>query len=155
MLPPQARVDLGAMAEKVYSAFLKSATLLEPQHQIFSVIFRTLVGGGSYPSAEMPSVYSTVPADCAMRDTRWNGVLSLSRDAVRVFYNSPADWVSLLTLKNMNYKWWLRRLENYMNISVLFYEWNFKLILKLLVLILELPKVNQTRNNFLKIYLTI
>ena len=33
--------------------------------RLFSVISRTLVGGGLYPSAEMQSVYSTVPADWA------------------------------------------------------------------------------------------
>ena len=31
--------------------------------KLFSVISRTLVGGGSYPSAEMQSVYSTALAD--------------------------------------------------------------------------------------------
>ena len=34
--------------------------------RLFSVISRTLVGGGSYPSAEKQSVYSTAPADWAM-----------------------------------------------------------------------------------------
>ena len=58
MLPRRARVDLGVMAIKGYSA-----GLLEPRHQIASVISRTLVGDGFYPSAEMQSVYSTPPAD--------------------------------------------------------------------------------------------
>ena len=30
--------------------------------RLFRVIIRTLVGGGSYPSAEIQPVYSTVPA---------------------------------------------------------------------------------------------
>ena len=34
--------------------------------RLFSVISRTLVWGGDYPSAEMQSVYSTVPADWAV-----------------------------------------------------------------------------------------
>ncbi len=64
MLPRRARVDLGAMAMKgvLYSP--------RPQHyrdltiRLFSVIYRTLVGGGvSYPSADVQSVYSTAPAD--------------------------------------------------------------------------------------------
>ena len=54
MLPLRARVDLGAMAIKGYSAFLKA--LLEPHNQI---------GGGSYPSAEKQSVYSTASANWA------------------------------------------------------------------------------------------
>ena len=33
--------------------------------RLFSVISRTLVGGGGYPSAEVQSVYSTAPADWA------------------------------------------------------------------------------------------
>ena len=46
MLPLWARVDLGAMAMKEYSAFLKAPALLEP-----------------YPSAEMQSVHSTALTD--------------------------------------------------------------------------------------------
>ena len=57
MLPLQVRVGLGAMAMKEYSIFPK-APGLEPHHQI-------VVGGEFYPSAEMQSVYSTVPADWA------------------------------------------------------------------------------------------
>ena len=34
VLPLQARVDLGAMAMKGYSAYLKAPALLEPHHQI-------------------------------------------------------------------------------------------------------------------------
>ena len=34
VLPLQARMDLGAMAIKGYSAFPKASALLEPQHQI-------------------------------------------------------------------------------------------------------------------------
>ena len=37
-----ARVDLGAMAMKEYSAFTKAPALLEPHQQMFSVISRTL-----------------------------------------------------------------------------------------------------------------
>ncbi len=36
--------------------------------RLFSVISRTLVREGSYPSAEVQSVYSTAPADWAMAD---------------------------------------------------------------------------------------
>ena len=47
MIPPWARVDLGVMAIKKYSAFPKALALLEPHHQMyFSVISRPLVGGG-------------------------------------------------------------------------------------------------------------
>ena len=34
MLPLQAKVDLGAMAVKEYSAFPKASALLEPHYQI-------------------------------------------------------------------------------------------------------------------------
>ena len=34
LLPLRARVDLGAMAMKGYSAFFKAPALLEPYHQI-------------------------------------------------------------------------------------------------------------------------
>ena len=65
MLPLRARVDLGAMAMKGYSAFPKAPALLQPHHLMFSVISRHSLGGGSYPSAEVQSVYSTAAADWA------------------------------------------------------------------------------------------
>ena len=65
MLPIRSRVDLGPMAMKGYSALPKAPALLEPFHQIFSIISRTFVGVGSYPSAEVQSVYSTALADWA------------------------------------------------------------------------------------------
>ena len=37
--------------------------LLDPHHQIFSVIFRTRFGGESHLSSDMQSVYSTAPAN--------------------------------------------------------------------------------------------
>ena len=43
-----------------YSTFPKAPALLECHHQLFSVISRTLVGGGLTPTAEMQSVYSTI-----------------------------------------------------------------------------------------------
>ena len=73
VLPFQVRVDLGAMAMKVYSPFPqnpKTPSLVQPHH-IFSVIFRTFVGGGSYPSVEMQSVYSTAPPDFARMKVRY------------------------------------------------------------------------------------
>ena len=59
MLLLQARVDLGVMAMKRYSAFTTAPALLEPDHQI------VLCHIQSYPSAEMQSVYSTAAADWA------------------------------------------------------------------------------------------
>ena len=64
MLPLWAKLDLGLMAIKRWSTFLKALASLDPQHQIFSVISKKLVGG-SYPSAGMQSVYSTASADWA------------------------------------------------------------------------------------------
>ena len=67
MLPFQARVDLGAMAMKGYSAFLKVPELLETHIRLLSVIYRTLMGGGeSYPCAEVLSMYFTAPVDWAI-----------------------------------------------------------------------------------------
>ena len=66
MLPLRARVDLGAMAMKGYSAFPKTPALLEPHHQMVLVSYPGhSLGGDSYPSAEKQSVYSTAPADWA------------------------------------------------------------------------------------------
>ena len=71
---------------KGYSTFPKALALLEPQHKIISVISRTLIGWGSYSSAEMQSVYFTAPADWA---TLVEGLLLFCRDAVGVFYSPP------------------------------------------------------------------
>ena len=51
------------MAMKGYSAFPKAPALLEPQHCLVSYTGHSL--GGSYPSAEKQSVYSTAPTDWA------------------------------------------------------------------------------------------
>ena len=67
MLPLRARVDLGAMAMKGYSASPKLQHCWNLTIRLFSVICRTLVSGGSYPSAEKQSVYSTAPTDWARR----------------------------------------------------------------------------------------
>ena len=61
MLPLRVRVDLGAMAMKGCAAFPKAPALLEPYHQIFCLISKTLLRRVSYPSAEMQSVYSIAP----------------------------------------------------------------------------------------------
>ena len=68
MLPLRARVDLGVMAIKGYSAFPKFQHYWNLTIRLFSVKNRTLiwVGVGSYPSAEKQSVYSTAPANWAM-----------------------------------------------------------------------------------------
>ena len=59
VLPLQARVDMGTMVMKRYSAFPKSPI------RLFRIISRTFVGVGSYSSTEMQSVYSTTPVDWA------------------------------------------------------------------------------------------
>ena len=63
MLPLWARVDLGVMAIKGHFAFLKTPALLEPHHQIIRLHILETRYGRIYPSAEMQSAYSTVPAD--------------------------------------------------------------------------------------------
>ena len=62
MLPFRARVDLGAMAIKGYSALPRTSALLEP-YRLFGVIKRTHVRGGG------------------------GGVFALCRAAVGVFYS--------------------------------------------------------------------
>ena len=56
-------MDLGAMAMKSYSTFPQSSSITI---RLFSVISKTLVGGGSYLSAKMQSEYSAAPVDWAM-----------------------------------------------------------------------------------------
>ena len=57
----QTGVDLGAMAMKGTPHSPKLQHTWNLTIRLFSVIYRTLVGGGSYPSAEVQSVYSTAP----------------------------------------------------------------------------------------------
>ena len=54
------------MAIKGYCAFLKPHHHWNLTIRLFSVISRTLIGGWSYPSAEVQSVYSTAPTDGAI-----------------------------------------------------------------------------------------
>ena len=67
MLPLQARVDLGAMVMKRYSAFSKSSSTAgtSPSDCLVPYPGHSLGGEGSYLSAEKQSVYSTAPADWA------------------------------------------------------------------------------------------
>ena len=67
MLPLRARVDLGPMAMKEYSAFPKAPALLELTIRLFSVISRTFIGGSDL-SSEMQSVYSTAADDLEFRE---------------------------------------------------------------------------------------
>ena len=63
------RVDLGVLVMKACSTFFRAPELKSHHQMQFSVISRKLVwclhGGGSYPSAEMQSAYSTAQADWA------------------------------------------------------------------------------------------
>ena len=63
VLPLQANVDLGTMAMKGYSHPPKLQHFWNLTIRLLSVKSGTLVGGRSYPSAEVQSVYSTFPAD--------------------------------------------------------------------------------------------
>ena len=66
MLPLRARVDFGVMAIKEYSTFPKAPALVEPHNEIVQCHIQVTHGGGSYPSIEVQSVYSTAPADWAI-----------------------------------------------------------------------------------------
>ena len=67
MIPFPARVDLGPMAMKEYSAFPKAQHHWNLTVRLFGIIYRTLVIRGSYLSAEVQSVYSTALADLAIK----------------------------------------------------------------------------------------
>ena len=56
----------------------------------------TLVGGGSCLSAEIQSVYSTVPANKTWHLWWWWGVLALCRDTVGVFYSPSRRGLTLV-----------------------------------------------------------
>ena len=80
MLPLQARVDLGAMEIKGYSAFPKAQALPECHHQICLMSYPGHLLGESYFSAEVQSVYFTAPANWATRHSLFMGwVLPLCR----------------------------------------------------------------------------
>ena len=65
MLSLQVRVDLRIMTMKGYSPHSSKLQNWNFTIRLFSVISRTLIGGGSYPSAEMQSVNSTALDDWA------------------------------------------------------------------------------------------
>ena len=82
VLPLRARVDLGAMTVKGYTAFTKGPALLVPYHHLVS--YQDIRWGESYLCAEKQSVYSTTLADWV---TRLWMVFLLCWEAVSVFYN--------------------------------------------------------------------
>ena len=59
--------DQRAIAIKGNPDFSKAPALLEPHHQIFSCHIQEIRSGLSYPSGEMQSVFSAVPADWTVR----------------------------------------------------------------------------------------
>ena len=65
VLPRRAGVDLGVMEMKGCSTFPKAPASLEPHHQIV-VIYQDTHWVGSYPFAEVQSVYSTTLTDWAI-----------------------------------------------------------------------------------------
>ena len=65
MLPFRARVDLGVMVTKVYSAFPKAPALLEPDHQIVQCHILDTCRESLSPLVGMQSVYSLALANRA------------------------------------------------------------------------------------------
>ena len=53
----------GSNGDKGVLCIFQSSSITGTSPSLFSVISRILVGGGSYPSAEKQSVYSTAPAE--------------------------------------------------------------------------------------------
>ena len=78
VLPFRTRVNLGAMANEGVLNI-----------RLFSVLSRTLIGG-SYPSAEVQSVYSTAPADC-VRVAKASITIGITVTFIlHIFFHSPA-----------------------------------------------------------------
>ena len=95
MLPLRVRVDLGAMAMNGYSTFPKSPSLAM---RWFNVIYRTLVDKeGSYPSAEMQLVYSTVSTDWAKRILSYLSSKLYNFDIHNVSYLYNTKWFMPIT----------------------------------------------------------
>ena len=95
-LPLHARMDVGVMAMKKYSDFLKLQHCWSLTIRLFNVICKTLVEvGGSYPFAEMQTMYSTVPADWASNIRTLVGRRSCPFVEMQTMYSTvPADWAS-------------------------------------------------------------
>ena len=65
VLPLRARVDIGAMAMKEYSAYSSNSIFTEASQSDYLVSYLGYSIGESYSFAEMQSVYSTAPIDWA------------------------------------------------------------------------------------------
>ena len=108
---------------------------------LFRIIYRTLFGMVSYPSAKTQLVYFTAPAllephhpivSCHIQDTLWTGVLPLCRDIVGIFYissitgTSPSDCFVSYTGHSLGwcltplqrYSWYILQLQHYMNLTL-------------------------------------
>ena len=87
MLPLCARVNLWVMAIKEYSTFPKASVFLEPHHQIVSCRIQA-THCVSVTQLQRCSRCILQLQPTGSRDTCWEGVLPLCRDAVSVFYSS-------------------------------------------------------------------
>ena len=72
------------MAIKGYSAFPKAPALLEPHHQIILCYIQDTRLRGSYPSAEMLSVYTAAPTNL-----RYQCITITNVVMNRIFYYKP------------------------------------------------------------------
>ena len=76
------------MAIKGYSAFPKTPALLESHRQIVKSYILDTRWWGFYSSAEMQSVYSTAPADCAPRILDVYNVLQFTKPNIKIFWKN-------------------------------------------------------------------
>ena len=91
MLPFRARVDLGAMSMKGYSAFPKAPALLEPHNQIVWCHIQDNHGAGYNPPAEVQSVYPTAPADRAIISLSQGSPGCCGNERVTLQYPKPLN----------------------------------------------------------------
>ena len=80
-----------------------SITGVSPSNGLMSYPGHSLMGGGSYPSVEMQSVYSTAPDDKAPGHSWGLGGGSYpSVEMQSVYSTAPDDWADLLFWKLTN-----------------------------------------------------
>ena len=106
------------MVMKGYSALPKALALVEPHHQIVLCHIQDTFGRGSYPSAEMPSVYSIALAKWTLlQKKRINeykiSIISVNSKIVFLIPFRVADEKWLLILKKRKKKNVLREFSSF------------------------------------------
>ena len=127
MLPLWAKVNLGAIAMKRYSAYPKFPALLEPCHQIIWSHIRTLAR--TYLSAEIQLVYSTAHANLAYLIKDLNLVYNFGYGTTYIFYVYITYCNPTKIVHHNEFFYFIKAIQGAYDMFPDFFVWAFKILI--------------------------